>query len=59
MQFLFGGMRVGGHTLALCIGEGVGLYTCQGQVVVVLTQSRGDGTDQPVFEDPTQPILRS
>jgi hypothetical protein len=52
MQFLFGGMRVGSHTLALRIGEGVGLHTCQGQVAIVLMQGRGDGTDQPVLEDP-------
>ena len=52
MQFLFGGMGVSGHALALRVGEGVGLHMCQGQVTVVLPQGRGDGTDQPVFEDP-------
>jgi len=49
---LFGGMGVGCHTLALRIGEGVGLQTCQGQVAVVFAQGRGDSTDEPVFEDP-------
>ena len=52
MQFVFGGMGVGCHTLALRIGEGVGLQTCQGQVAVVFAQGRGDSTDEPVFEDP-------
>src|SRR5438552_1686626 len=44
VEFLFGGMGVGGHTLALRIGEGVGLQTCQGQVAVVFAQDRGDGS---------------
>jgi hypothetical protein len=55
MQFLFGRMGVGCHTLALRIGEGVGLQACQGQMAVVFTQGRGDGTDQPVFEGPRSP----
>src|SRR6266571_353267 len=51
MQFAFGGMRIGGHTLTLRIREGMLFQMCQREGTCAGSQGAGDSAYQPILED--------